>query len=223
MRLKQSAAQVRRLLPVVIGGKVAVMLVGVAFLVATLLFICFAGGGDPSEAIQSTMVIPAMLVVALGCAEVVASLRATGELELAVTLASPARVILHRFAPVLTVALVQLLVVGVALAFLLPLWQVAIGWAYSFLPLALATATTLYWSLRLHGVGAVLGATLATLVPATFWIANAHLFPNSENMMTAGQVALSALRCQLGLLLATVALAALSRRRLQRTEGLLDE
>jgi hypothetical protein len=51
------------------------------------------------------------------------------------------------------------------------------------------------------------------------------MFLESDNMiyMTLLEVVASALRCQLGLVVATLSLAALARRRLGRTEELLDE
>jgi hypothetical protein len=219
------AEHLQRLFPVVAGGKVMVLVVAEVFFVFVLVMLSLGGGGSPSSVLKACVIYPAMILIALCSSDTVAALRGSGELELAVTLANPARVLFNRLLPVLTIAAAQVAIVGMVLMVFLPPWQVIIGWAFSALPLALTVATTLYWNLRLRGPGAVLVATLVTMIPALVWIGDGEMFLESENMiaMTLTDVVLSFGRCQLGLLLATVCLVALAHRRLQRTEELLDE
>jgi hypothetical protein len=223
--LAERAAHVRRLFPVVAGGKVAVLVIAEAFVVFMFLVIALTTGSPASGTIKACMIYPAMLLIVLCSADTVVSLRATGELELAVTLANPRRLLMHRALPIVVIAVIQVLVVGAVMMTFLAPWRVALGWLFTPVPLALACAATAYWTLRLRGTGAVLVAATLTLVPALVWVGRAEIFVESENMagLTVGEVAASALRCQLALALATVCLAALAHRRLQRTEELLDE
>jgi hypothetical protein len=218
-------AQVRRLLPVVAGGKVSIMVIANAFFVIFLLIMTLLEGGAASSAIEACVILPAMILVVLCSSDTVAQLRATGELELAVTLASPAQVLLHRLAPVLLIAVIQVLVVSAVLMTSYTPWKPLVGLLLTVLPLALAVVTSLYWNLRLRGAGAVVGASLATVIAAFFWLSNAEMFSEAENRFTHSvlDVVLSCLGGQLGLLLAAIWLATLARRRLQRAEELLDE
>jgi hypothetical protein len=225
MSLRSATLQIGRLFPVVAGGKVAALLIAEVFGVFTMLVVGLTGGDPASAVLKHCLIMPAMLVLVLGCADTVAVLRATGELELAVTLPSPARVILLRLAPVAIVAAVQVVVVGLALMTFLAPGQVALGWLACLAPVALGAAAVLYWNLRLRGPGAVLAATLLTLAPFLVWVEQAELCPENENLlgMSKLQVFASAGRCQLGLLLAALCLLALIRRRLDRLEEILDE
>jgi hypothetical protein len=214
----------RRTWSVVVGGKTMALLVAEAFLVLGLLLATLAGGAAPSETIKTVLIVPAMLLVVLTSAEVVAELRSSGDLELAIASARPGRLIAHRMAPALVATVVQLAVFGLVLVFILGPVAVLVGWAASLVPVALTVATSLYWNLRLRSPLAVFGATFLSLVPAVIWIAQAHLLRESENLhLETHVILLSLLRCQLGLALATVMVTALALRRLDRTEELLDE
>jgi len=101
-----------------------------------------------------------MLLITLCSADVVSGLRAGGELELAVTLASPTRVLLHRLAPTLCVVVAQYLGVAILLAFHVALWEVLVGVLCGVVPLALTGVAALYWNLRLRSTGGVLDACL---------------------------------------------------------------
>jgi hypothetical protein len=217
-------AQIARLFPVVVGGRAVVLIVVEGFLVFALLVMSLSLGDAPSSVIAVTVVLPPMLLVTVCCPDLVANLRRTGELELAVTLASPARVVLRRMVPVVLVAAVQTVVVAAVLTAFLAPWQVFVGVLHSVVPLACVTATVLYWNLRLGTTGAVLTASLLSLAAIMWWLSGAEMFPEPANaeIMTPLEVVLSALRCQLGLMLATVVVAALAWRRLDRAEELLD-
>lgn len=218
-------AHLRRLFPVVAGGKVAIMIIVEMTMVAVALALSLGAGEAPSSLVKTLMITPAMILVVLCTADVVSNLRSTGELELVVTLAEPGRTLLGRLTPILLVAVVQVLVIALALLLAMAPWQVLLGLLFTPLPLALATAVSLYWNLRLRGAGAVLGASLLCLVPAFVWLAQGEIFVESENMVTMNQVdvAWSFLRCQAGFLLAAICVLALTRRRLVDTQALLDE
>jgi hypothetical protein len=217
-------AHLLRLWRVVVKGRTAVLLVsGVCIDLAALLMGLIAGE-DQSEIVKLGMFYPLMLLIVISSVDVVSTLRTTGDLELGVTLASPARMIAGRLAPPLMVAVVMVPVVGLFLVFFMEAWQVALGMLQAALPLALAVSACLYWNLRLRSAGTVMFATIATLVPAMICIGNAEIFRDSGNVyLSTWEIVASAVKCQVGLLLLTAGVAALALRRLSRAEELLDE
>jgi hypothetical protein len=217
-------AHMVRLWRVVVRGRTAVLLViGVCIDLAALLMGVIAGE-RASEVVKLGMFYPLMLLIVISSVDVVSTLRSTGDLELGVTLASPARMIGGRLAPPLVVATVMVLVVGLVLVFFVEPWQVVLGIPQTVLPLTLTVSACLYWNLRLRSAGAVTFATLVTLLPAMIWIGNAELFrDNANSYLTTWEIVTSAVKCQVGLLLLTAGLAALALRRLSRAEELLDE
>jgi hypothetical protein len=225
VRLALSWPQLRRLFPVVVAGRVTLLFLAEALLLLLLLVVALAGGPTASQTVKMTVIFPAMLAIALTSADLVAGLRASGDLELVVTLGVPIQALLHRFLPLLAVVVVQVVVVASALALFLPPGQIAIGAFETLLPVLLALAATLYWNLRLRGPGAVLLTTLVTLLPFLIWIGRSELFFENTNMLSMSriEVVVSALRCQLGMLLATACLGALAWRRLDHLEEILHE
>ncbi len=213
--------RLRRLFLVVVRGKVMVMLVTELFLVFTLLIVTLISGAEPSELLKSCLIFPAMLLIGLCGADTVAILRSSGDLELMVTLASPARSISARLWPVWLLAVVQVLAVAVVLATFMPVWQVLLGLLQTPLALVFAAVSTLYSSLRTRGPGSAMLLALALLIVGMIWIGNAELLRESAET-TLLEMLLSALRCQAGLLLASLSLAALARRRLEQGDQLLE-
>ncbi len=217
--------QFMRLWPVILGGKALVLTIGESLLLIAVTVAVLVGGAGPGQILKGVLIFPAMLVMAIGNVSVVATLRDSGELELALTMAHPVRLILLRFAPMAIVVLLQVLLIASLLLFLCTPLQVINGLVCSLLPLLFAGATCLYWSARLHGLGAVTVACVLTLIAGFVWIGEAELLVQSENMqrLTPLQVAFSAARCQLGVAVATLILAALAWRRLQRPEDLIGD
>ncbi len=214
-----------RLWPVVLGGKALALAIGESLLLVVVTVTVLVGGGGSSEILKGVLIFPAMLVLAIGNTSVVATLRASGELELALTMARPVRLLLLRFAPMVVVVVAQVLIVGGLLLFICSPLNIVVGLVCSPLPLLFAGAACLYWSLRLHGPGAVTVASVLSLVPAFIWIGGGEMVVQSENMqrLTVLQVVLSAARCQLGVAVAALVLLALAWRRLQRPEDLIGD
>jgi hypothetical protein len=217
-------AHLLRLWRVVVRGRTAVLLViGVCIDLAALMLGLIAGE-QAGELVKLTMIYPVMLLIVISSVDVVSSLRATGDLELGVTLASPARMIGGRLAPPLMVAAVLVPAVGLVMVFFIELWQVALGMLQTILPLALAAAACLYWNLRLRSAGTVMFATMVTILPAMIWIGSAMIFRDGSNAyLSIWEIVISAVKCQVGLALLAAGLATLALRRLSRAEELLDE
>jgi hypothetical protein len=216
--------QQKRLLPVVVSGRVAVMLVVEVSLLFILLMVVLLSGAQPTSAVKSLLVFPVMMLIVLCGLDTVSTLRENGELELVVALAQPGLALFYRLIPVLALAVVQVLVVSCVLCIFLRPWQAIIGLVYSILPATLAATVTFYWNLRLRGPGAVFFASLATLAPALGVIGNAMLFlERSTYDVGLMKIVFSAVRSQIVVLLFTLALLALIQRQLDRTEELLNE
>lgn len=221
--LREQAGFARLYWRVVIAGRVAVLVVAELFFLGLALLGALVGGAYPSDVVKSTLIVPAMVLFVLCSSELVPALRAGGELELAATLSRPDRLLFHRMAPVFVLVASQVLGVVVFLAFVIGPKGAFIGLLAAPVPLFLAGAASLYWNLRLKGSGAVLAATLLSLVPAIVWLQSAYLFPDNDTIdVPTYKVVLSSLSCQAGLLMAACATAALAWRRFSRVEELLD-
>jgi len=217
--------QLRRLFPVVLGGRVPFLIIGELFLLFFLLLGMLIEGSPPGNILKYTVILPTMLLIALATADLVSSLRRNGELELTITLANPVLFYAHRFIPVLVVAAVQVVAVLVFLSFIVGPLYAFIGLTVTILPMALTASASLYWNLRLRGAGTVFFATLFTILPAMIWIGKSQLVRQAENAYThtVFQIAFSCLGSQAGILFGSVCLAALALRRLGKPEKLLED
>jgi hypothetical protein len=207
----------------VIVGRVALLLVAETLFLAASLIAAIAAGAYPSDVAKDTLIIPAMLLVALCGSDLVPSIRTSGDLELVVTAAKPHEILLHRSAPVLLVLVLQVAAVAMVLLFVICPLGCAVGLLATPVPVVLAASACLYWNLRLKGPGGILSATLLTILPAILWISSAYLFPdNDTGAVPRHMVILSCLSCQGGLLMAAAAIAAIAWRRFRRPEDLVD-